>query len=150
MSSGLTISHLRVTYPGPPAVRAVDDLSLSVAAGECLGILGESGQTSTFGISTGSDAWQIDPLALSSRPVARSRSHAFLYGRSLVTASNTLQAIRSSGRFAVNVLTTSQEHVARRFALKEPDDAKFRDVAYALSHETPVIDGALTLPPPLR
>jgi 3-hydroxy-9,10-secoandrosta-1,3,5(10)-triene-9,17-dione monooxygenase reductase component len=58
-------------------------------------------------------------------------------------ASNTLQAIRTSGRFAVNVLTTTQEDVARRFALKEPEDQKFREVAYALSHETPVIDGAL-------
>ena len=43
MSDGLTISDLRVTFPGPPPVRAVDDLSLQVAPGECLGILGESG-----------------------------------------------------------------------------------------------------------
>ncbi len=37
------MSHLRVTYPGPPPVRALDELSLSVAGGECLGVLGESG-----------------------------------------------------------------------------------------------------------
>ena len=39
----LSIRGLRITYPGPPPVRAVDDLSLDVAAGECVGILGESG-----------------------------------------------------------------------------------------------------------
>jgi peptide/nickel transport system ATP-binding protein len=45
----LDVAGLRVTYPGPPAVRAVDDLTLSVGAGEVLGVLGESGSgKSTF------------------------------------------------------------------------------------------------------
>ena len=39
----LEVRDLRVTYPGPPAVRAVDGVSLSVNRGECVGILGESG-----------------------------------------------------------------------------------------------------------
>lgn len=44
MSPGrLEIEDLRVTYPGPPAVRAVDGLSLRLDPGECLGVLGESG-----------------------------------------------------------------------------------------------------------
>jgi peptide/nickel transport system ATP-binding protein len=39
----LDIVELKVTYPGPPPVRAVDGVSLSVGRGEVLGILGESG-----------------------------------------------------------------------------------------------------------
>ncbi len=39
----LDIERLEVTYPGPPPVRAVDGISLSVDRGGCLGILGESG-----------------------------------------------------------------------------------------------------------
>ncbi|OGO54007.1 MAG: hypothetical protein A2V85_12330 [Chloroflexi bacterium RBG_16_72_14] len=42
-SAALAIRDLVVTYPGPPPVRALDGVSLHVAAGECLGILGESG-----------------------------------------------------------------------------------------------------------
>lgn len=39
----LRVAGLRVTYPGPPPVRAVDDITFAVAPGECLGLLGESG-----------------------------------------------------------------------------------------------------------
>jgi peptide/nickel transport system ATP-binding protein len=47
--SGLEVRDLVVTYPGPPAVRAVGGISLSVVPGECLGVLGESGSgKSTF------------------------------------------------------------------------------------------------------
>jgi len=42
-SSSLEIRNLVVTYPGPPPVRAVGGISLTVAPGECLGMLGESG-----------------------------------------------------------------------------------------------------------
>ena len=43
MTAALHVSHLTVTYPGEPPVRAVHDLSFTVEPGECLGVLGESG-----------------------------------------------------------------------------------------------------------
>jgi len=42
VKGGLQIRGLRVTYPGPPPVQALDGVSLHVDAGECLGIIGES------------------------------------------------------------------------------------------------------------
>lgn len=39
----LRVYGLTVCYPGPPPVRALDDLTLEVRPGECLGVLGESG-----------------------------------------------------------------------------------------------------------
>lgn len=43
MSATLQVTDLRVTYPGPPPVRAVDRVSFTVAPGQVLGVLGESG-----------------------------------------------------------------------------------------------------------
>lgn len=43
MSADLSVADLRVTYRGPPPLRALDGISLEVSAGECLAILGESG-----------------------------------------------------------------------------------------------------------
>ncbi|HEX3426013.1 MAG TPA: ABC transporter ATP-binding protein [Acidimicrobiales bacterium] len=43
MSASIEIRGLRVTYRGPPEVRAIDDVTLTVAPGQCLGVLGESG-----------------------------------------------------------------------------------------------------------
>ncbi len=42
-AGGLEVQDLVVTYPGPPPVRAVAGVNLTVAPGECLGMLGESG-----------------------------------------------------------------------------------------------------------
>ena len=43
LTPALAVRSLRVTYPGPPPVQAVDGLSFDLDPGECVGILGESG-----------------------------------------------------------------------------------------------------------
>ncbi len=56
-------------------------------------------------------------------------------------SSNTLEAVRRSGRFAVNILAADQEDVSRRFATKA--GSKFEGLPFTLVGGTPVIEGAL-------
>ena len=45
-------------------------------------------------------------------------------------ASNTLEAIRNSGRFCINVLAAGQEEIARRFATKASGEEKLAGVPH--------------------
>jgi peptide/nickel transport system ATP-binding protein len=42
-SPALSVRDLRITYPGPPPVQALDGIDLDLEAGECLAVIGESG-----------------------------------------------------------------------------------------------------------
>ena len=57
--------------------------------------------------------------------------------------SNTLDAVRASGRLCVNVLASGQEELARRFATKQSGREKVAGVAHELIDGVPVLDGAL-------
>jgi len=57
--------------------------------------------------------------------------------------SRTLQAVRSSGRFAVNLLRAGQDDLARVFASKRVADEKFAAVTHTVEHGVPVLDDAL-------
>lgn len=56
--------------------------------------------------------------------------------------SRTLPAVRSSGRFGVNVLAAGQEELARVFASKAMAAEKFAAVTHVEEHGVPVLDGA--------
>lgn len=56
--------------------------------------------------------------------------------------SRTLPAVRSSGRFGVNVLAAGQEELARVFASKAMPAEKFAAVTHVEEHGVPVLDGA--------
>jgi len=58
-------------------------------------------------------------------------------------ASNTLQAVRNSGRFCINVLAADQETLARRFATKVSGEEKLAGVPHQLVDGVPVLDGAV-------
>ena len=57
--------------------------------------------------------------------------------------SESIGAIKESGAFVVNILSSDQEEISRRFASKIPD--KFEGVSYRLGPETdaPILDGVL-------
>ena len=57
--------------------------------------------------------------------------------------SNTLDAVRNSGRFCVNMLAADQEELARRFATKASGEEKLAGVEHELIDEVPVLGGAV-------
>jgi flavin reductase (DIM6/NTAB) family NADH-FMN oxidoreductase RutF len=57
--------------------------------------------------------------------------------------SNTLEAVRASGRFCINVLAAGQEEIARRFATKASGAEKLADVAHEPVEGVPVLGGVL-------
>lgn len=57
--------------------------------------------------------------------------------------SNTLAAVRRSGRFCINVLASDQEELARRFATKATGEEKLAGVAHELVDGVPVLGGCV-------
>ncbi len=55
----------------------------------------------------------------------------------------TLRVVREQGRFGVNVLAAGQEELARLFASKAPERAKFANVEHTVHDGIPVIEGTL-------
>ena len=55
----------------------------------------------------------------------------------------TFPIVRDTERFGVNVLAAGQEHLARLFASKLPEDEKFAEVPHTVHDGIPVIEGTL-------
>jgi flavin reductase (DIM6/NTAB) family NADH-FMN oxidoreductase RutF len=58
-------------------------------------------------------------------------------------SARTLPIVREAGRFAVNVLSTEQEHLAGVFASKLPEGEKLEGVEHRLVDGMPVVEGAI-------
>jgi flavin reductase (DIM6/NTAB) family NADH-FMN oxidoreductase RutF len=58
-------------------------------------------------------------------------------------SARTLQVVRDTRRFGVNVLGAGQEDLARLFASKEPEDAKFAGVPHTVYDGLPVLEGTI-------
>ena len=58
-------------------------------------------------------------------------------------ASNTLAAVRASGRFCINVLAADQEEIARRFATKASGEEKLAGLPHELVDGLPVLGGCV-------
>jgi 3-hydroxy-9,10-secoandrosta-1,3,5(10)-triene-9,17-dione monooxygenase reductase component len=54
-------------------------------------------------------------------------------------SSRTLEAVQASRRFCINMLSSRQAELSRRFASKESEQQKFEGVEYRLEHETAVL-----------
>ncbi|MDQ3875015.1 MAG: flavin reductase, partial [Actinomycetota bacterium] len=57
--------------------------------------------------------------------------------------SNTLEAVRATGRFCLNVLAAGQEAISRHFACKGTEEEKFGGIPYHVHDDVPVLDGCL-------
>ncbi len=55
----------------------------------------------------------------------------------------TLPIVREAGRFAVNILSRDQEHLAGVFASKLPEREKLDGVPHRIEHRMPLLDGSL-------
>ena len=57
--------------------------------------------------------------------------------------SRTLTAVRAQGRFGVNTLAAGQQELARRFARKDPEAAKWEGVEWTERQQLPWLAGTL-------
>jgi len=58
-------------------------------------------------------------------------------------SSRTLNAVRESERFCINMLHAGQEDISRLFASKKSPEEKFASLDYRLEDGTPVLEGCL-------
>lgn len=89
--------------------------------------------------TTGSDG----PAGLTTNAVTSVSLEPLLLAVCFDTGSRTLDVVRASGRFAVNVLREGQEELAAVFASKRVHTEKFDAVTHRVRHGLPVLDDAL-------
>jgi len=83
------------------------------------------------------------PVGMTANAVASLSLDPLLLLVAFDNTARTLSVVRTTERFGVNVLAAGQEELARLFASKEPEAAKFAGVPHSVYDGLPVIDGTL-------
>ena len=83
------------------------------------------------------------PVGMTANAVASLSLDPLLLLVAFDNTARTLQVVRATKRFGVNVLAAGQEDLARLFASKAPEDAKFAGVPHTMHDGLPVIEGTL-------
>jgi flavin reductase (DIM6/NTAB) family NADH-FMN oxidoreductase RutF len=95
------------------------------------------------GVTVVTAAGPTGPVGMTANAVASLSLEPLLLLVAFDNTARTLAVVRDTERFGVNVLSSGQEDLARLFASKEPEDAKFAGVAHSVHDGIPVLDGAL-------
>jgi 3-hydroxy-9,10-secoandrosta-1,3,5(10)-triene-9,17-dione monooxygenase reductase component len=95
------------------------------------------------GVTVVTAAGPAGPAGMTANAIASLSLNPLLLLVAFDNTARTLSVVRDSGRFGVNVLAAGQEDLARLFASKAPEDAKFTGVPHSVHEGIPVIDGAL-------
>ncbi len=95
------------------------------------------------GVTVVTAAGPAGPVGMTANAVASLSLDPLLLLVAFDNSARTLAVVRERRRFGVNVLAAGQEKLARLFASKAPEDAKFAGVAHSVHDGIPVIDGTL-------
>jgi 3-hydroxy-9,10-secoandrosta-1,3,5(10)-triene-9,17-dione monooxygenase reductase component len=95
------------------------------------------------GVTVVTAAGPSGPTGMTANAIASLSLDPLLLLVAFDNTARTLTVVRDSERFGVNVLAAGQEELARLFASKAPEDAKFAGVPHTMHDGIPVIDGAL-------
>ncbi len=83
------------------------------------------------------------PVGMTANAIASLSLDPLLLLVAFDNSARTLTVVRDTERFGVNVLAAGQERLARLFASKAPEAAKFAGVPHSVHDGLPVIDGGL-------
>ena len=110
-----------------------------VAPGHFRAVMGHFATGVTVVTASGPDG----PVGLTANAVCSLSLEPLLLLVCFDNAARTLPVVRATERFGVNVLAAGQEPLARLFASKAPEAAKFAGVEHTVRDGIPVIEGVL-------
>ena len=95
------------------------------------------------GVTVVTAAGPQGPVGMTANAVASLSLEPLLLLVAFDNTARTLQVVRGTERFGVNVLGAGQQELARLFASKAPEDAKFAGIPHSVHDGIPVIEGTL-------